>query len=191
MRVSIGFVVTLMLLACSQGRASASCTEASTNAAKGIAAYDTFKSRLFHHGDAHGAIQSFNQGVRATQRARSESCQDPSVNAAVLTASAALLILHATLELNAAPDDDNPQCPLEHRKFAKSDVASSWFALTVVHGLGTFPDRYDEIVKNTKLVASRLGLVPPSLNSEFTTASAFQRRYDFAGKGECFHNPLP
>jgi len=62
----------------------------------------------------HAAIQAYDTGAAAASRARGMTCENPSVQGQVLLASAGLSIIHASLELNAAPDNDRPQCPLEH-----------------------------------------------------------------------------
>jgi hypothetical protein len=113
-------------------RAAASCSSASLYASKAESDEAQFE-KLISTLDPHGAISAYVKGARAAVQAREQSCNEPSVFASVLTASAGLLVIHASLELNAAPDNDRPQCPLEHREVAKSDIAQAWGTLSVAH----------------------------------------------------------
>ncbi len=178
-----------------RGTASASCSSALALANAGEQDERSFESLMFStNPDPHDAIRAYESGAAATAKARGTSCSDPTVQGHVLLASAELSIIHASLELNAAPDNDRPQCPLEHRDVAKSDVANAWVALHAVtmiqHSTGTTYSRYDKTVANARLVASRLGMALPPLA---TTGSVeqFATRYAFEGSGECFHNPEP
>lgn len=191
----VSAIATLAAILVTCGTASASCARALALANTGEHAVRTFESLLFRsNSDPRAAIQAYDAGAAATQRARGETCDDPSVQGHVLLASAGLSLIHATLELNAAPDNDRPQCPLEHREVAKSDVANAWAPLlgvrAIMRAIHTTFNRYDKTVDNAQLMASRLGMALPPL-AQVGGINDFVARYTFDGSGECFHNPEP
>jgi hypothetical protein len=99
--------------------------------------------------------------------------------------------LRASLELNAAPDNDKPECVAEHRDVAKSEVALAWYSLHAVHDSGQHPPRLAYFERITRMIASRLGVPLPDYSVSADAAKRFFDRFEFSGNGNCFHNPDP
>lgn len=191
MRVFTQLLLAAALFISLRSGASAACSSAAASAATSYAAYARFEDRLFKHDDPRGAIAAYGAGANAAHAARAASCNDRDVVARVLAVSAALSIVHSTLELNAAPDNARTQCPPEHRNVARSDVANAWVGLAAVRSIRGSPPRYAQIIQNARAVASRLGMSLPSLDASQLTLNNFLARYQFNGSGQCFHNAPP
>jgi hypothetical protein len=111
--------------------------------------------------------------------------------AKVLAITSAFKDLKATLELNAAPDNDKLECVVEHRDVAKSDVSEAWYGLYIVHRTRQDPPRLAHFELMTKMIASRLGVPLPAYSASADAAKRFSDRFQFSGYGNCFHNPEP
>jgi hypothetical protein len=146
---------------------------------------------MFHDDDAGGAVDAYNVGAREIGQARTCSPDRNLVTAKVLAITAAFEDLHATFELNGPPDKDKAECVAEHRDVAKSDVATAWFSLNLVHGFREYPPRLAYFERITKMIASRLGVPLPAYSASDAAAQQFLDRFEFSGAGNCFHNPEP
>lgn len=183
-------IVVLIVLAI-RANASASCTAATSHVNIAYNQFARFESKLFKEGVIHEALRAYATGATETGKARAEQCDDRNVVSRVLLVSGAFSVIHATLELNASPDNDRPRCASEHRDVAKSDIADAWLTLSTIKTLGVSPPRYSDVINDAKLAASRLGMALPSLSTSTSARHTFFERYIFQGRGECFHNPAP
>jgi hypothetical protein len=191
MRTLFAIALGMVFIAVCKGPAAASCSAASRSATAAYSAYEMFEDRLFKHGDSRGAIVKYNEGANAAHSARAASCGEQPVLARVLAVSAALSAVHASLELDAAPDSAEPQCVPEHRDVAKSDIANAWIAIETIGRIRQVPPLYAHITSNVRLVANRLGMPLPDLGTSPQRVNEFLARYQFDGRGQCFHNTPP
>ncbi len=195
-RVVIGLPILVLTVIFSSQAAAASCGSAELKAAQAQATFFEFEKDAFRvKPNFHAAFSAYKQGALLTRSARNITCHESKVNADVLLASASLLVVHSTLELNTSPDNEDATCARAHEVVAASNVAEAWTALRVITNLRRVthatPRNFTLIQSQLRMVANRLAIVLPPYSATDAQVERFMNAYPNLPGDNCVHFPEP